>query len=189
MPTERMTATSHRKSTDQFGLMVLQYAFCHLSPTLPLAVMVVYLSFKLSLTWQLAFFLHVFLRWLCVVCSILPSTLILAFADSIPDGVIVIFHWHNPSLRTVALWMSLPVTEMSSRNIFWGVKAVGALGWQPYHIHVPTVLKSGTLILLEPSGPVQACNEIILPFLLIAVCRYLVVPFFPLRSLYPLIFR
>jgi hypothetical protein len=29
---------------------------------------------------------------------------------------------------------------------------------------VPTVLKSGSLNLLEPSGPVQACNEIALPF-------------------------
>jgi len=29
---------------------------------------------------------------------------------------------------------------------------------------VPTVLKSGSLNLLEPSGPVQACNGIALPF-------------------------
>jgi len=28
---------------------------------------------------------------------------------------------------------------------------------------VPTVLKSGSLNLLEPSGPVQACNGIALP--------------------------
>ena len=32
------------------------------------------------------------------------------------------------------------------------------------HLHVPTVLKSGSLNLLEPSGPVQACNGIALPF-------------------------
>jgi len=31
---------------------------------------------------------------------------------------------------------------------------------------VPIVLKSGSLNLLEPSGPVQACNGIALPFLL-----------------------
>jgi len=30
---------------------------------------------------------------------------------------------------------------------------------------VPIVLKSGNLILLEPSGPVQACNGISLPLL------------------------
>jgi len=29
---------------------------------------------------------------------------------------------------------------------------------------VPIVLKSGSLNLLEPSGPVQACNGIALPF-------------------------
>ena len=33
---------------------------------------------------------------------------------------------------------------MSTRNIYYGVKAVGAYSWQPYHLHVPTVLKSGT---------------------------------------------
>ena len=31
---------------------------------------------------------------------------------------------------------------------------------QPYYIHVPTVLKSGSLNLLETSRPVQACNGI-----------------------------
>jgi len=31
---------------------------------------------------------------------------------------------------------------------------------------VPIVLKSGSLNLLEPSGPVQACNGIALPFYL-----------------------
>jgi hypothetical protein len=41
-----------------------------------------------------------------------------------------------------------------------GVKAAGAYGWQPYHLHMPTVLKSGSLNLLEPSGPVQDCNGI-----------------------------
>jgi len=42
-------------------------------------------------------------------------------------------------------------------------KAAGAQGCQPYHLHVLTVLKSGSLNLLEPSGPVQACNGIALP--------------------------
>jgi hypothetical protein len=39
----------------------------------------------------------------------------------------------------------------------------GTHSWQPYHLRVPTVLKSGSLNLLEPSGPVQACNGIALP--------------------------
>jgi len=41
-------------------------------------------------------------------------------AGSIPNGVIGIFHWHNPSGRTVALGLTQPVTEMSTRNISWG---------------------------------------------------------------------
>jgi len=36
-------------------------------------------------------------------------------------------------------------------------------GLQPYHLHMPTVLKSGSLNLLEPYGPVQAFNGIALP--------------------------
>jgi hypothetical protein len=40
----------------------------------------------------------------------------------------------------------------------------GAYGWQPYHLHVLIVLKSGSLNLLEPSGPVQACNGTALPY-------------------------
>jgi len=87
-------------------------------------------------------------------------------AGSIPDYVIGIFHWHNPSGRIVALGLTQPLMEMSTRNISWGVKATGAYGWQPYHLQVLTVLKSGSLSLLEPSGPVQACNGIALLLLL-----------------------
>ena len=47
-------------------------------------------------------------------------------ADSIPDGVIGIFHLHTPSGRTMALGLTQPLTEMSTRNISWGVKATGA---------------------------------------------------------------
>jgi len=87
-------------------------------------------------------------------------------AGSIPDDVIGIFHWYNPSGRTMALGLTQPLTEMSTRSISWGggVKAAGTLGWQTYHLPVPTVLKSGNLNLLESSEPVQACNEIALPF-------------------------
>ena len=84
--------------------------------------------------------------------------------DSIPDGVTEIFHWHNPSGRTMALVSTQPLTEMSTGNIPWGLKAVGAYGWQPYRIHVPSFMKSADLNLLEHSGPVQACTGIALPF-------------------------
>ena len=76
------------------------------------------------------------------------------------NGVTGILHWHNPSF----LGSTQPLTEMSTRNISWGGKAAGVYGWQPYHFHVPIVLKSGSLALLEPSGPVQACNGIALLF-------------------------
>jgi hypothetical protein len=46
-----------------------------------------------------------------------------------------------------------------------GVKAAGAQGWQPCHLHVPIVMKSGSLNYLEPSGPVKACNGIALPYM------------------------
>jgi len=59
-----------------------------------------------------------------------------------------------------------------TRIFFWGVQAAGAKGWQPYHFHVPIVLKSGGLNLLEPSGPVQGHNWIPLPF----ACMYDSVP-------------
>ena len=65
-------------------------------------------------------------------------------AGSIPDGVIGIFYKH------------IPLTEMSIRNISWGVKATCAQGRQPYHLHVMIVLKSGSLHFLETSGIVQA---------------------------------
>jgi hypothetical protein len=45
-----------------------------------------------------------------------------------------------------------------------GVKAADAYGWQSYHLHVPIVLKSGSLNLLEFSRPVKAGYGIALPF-------------------------
>jgi len=47
-------------------------------------------------------------------------------AGSLPDGVMGIFHWHNSSGRSLALGLTQPLTEMSTRNISWGLKAAGA---------------------------------------------------------------
>jgi len=60
----------------------------------------------------------------------------------------------------MALGLTQPLTEMSTRNISWGGNGGRCTGLQPYHLHVPIVLKSGSLNLLEPSGPVQACYGI-----------------------------
>ena len=49
------------------------------------------------------------------------------------------------------------------QEYFLGVNVAGAHGWQPYHIHVPIVLKSGSLNFLEPSRPVQGYNGNALP--------------------------
>ena len=46
-------------------------------------------------------------------------------AGSIPDYVIGIFHLHNLSGRTTTMELTQPLTEMSTRNIFWGGKG----GW------------------------------------------------------------
>ena len=43
-----------------------------------------------------------------------------------------------------------------------GLKAASAKGW-PHHLWVPNVMKSGSLNLLEPSGPHQACYGAPLP--------------------------
>jgi hypothetical protein len=46
-------------------------------------------------------------------------------AGSIPDDVIGNFHLYFPSGRTMALVWTQTLTGMSTRNIFWGVKAAG----------------------------------------------------------------
>jgi hypothetical protein len=89
-------------------------------------------------------------------------------AGSIPDGVTGIFHWYNPSYRTMALGLTQPITEISAGNNSWGVKAAGAYSW-PYRLRVLIVLKSEGLNFLEPvpvQSPyksVQACTGIVLP--------------------------
>ena len=47
-------------------------------------------------------------------------------AGSISDGFNGIFHWHDPSGRTMALGLTQLLTYMSTRNISWSVKAAGA---------------------------------------------------------------
>ena len=91
-------------------------------------------------------------------------------ASSIPHGFFGIFHWHNPSGRTIALGSTQPLTEMSTRNISWG-KGGRFTGLTTLPHSCAIVLKSRSLILLEPSGPFQTCNGIALPLtsLLISV--------------------
>ena len=81
-------------------------------------------------------------------------------ASSIPDGFTGIFHWHKSFRPHYGPGVDSASNRNEYQEYFLGVKVAGAYGWQPYHLHVPTVLKSGSLNLLESSGPVQACNGI-----------------------------
>jgi hypothetical protein len=71
-------------------------------------------------------------------------------------------NWHNSSCRTMALGSTQPLTEMSTRNISWG-KGGRCAGLTTLPPSCADCLNSGSLNLLEPSGPVKACNGIALP--------------------------
>jgi hypothetical protein len=86
-------------------------------------------------------------------------------AGSIPHAVIWIFHWNNPSGRTMALGSTQRLREMSTRNISfagwrWPVRRVDNLTTIICRLY----WNSGSLNLLEPSEPVQPCSGIALRF-------------------------
>jgi len=87
---------------------------------------------------------------------ILPCTYAVAtsrkVAVSIPDGVIEIFHYHNPSGRTMAQGSTHSVTEMSASNISWGDKGGRCVGLT--HLP-PSCADFHCLNFLQPTGPVQ----------------------------------
>jgi len=59
---------------------------------------------------------------------------------------------------TQCSWGRLSLWQKWVPGIFPGeVKAASAQRWQPYHLHVPIVLKSGRLNLLETSGLYRDC--------------------------------
>ena len=77
-------------------------------------------------------------------------------------------HWNfsltlNPSDRTMALGLTQPLTEMSTRSISWG-KGGRCVRLTTLPLSCAVVMKSGNLNFLEPSGPLQACNGTDLPF-------------------------
>jgi len=41
-------------------------------------------------------------------------------AGTVFNGVSGIIHWHNPSVSTETRGSTHPLTEISTRNIFWG---------------------------------------------------------------------
>jgi hypothetical protein len=83
---------------------------------------------------------------------------------SIPSGVNRIFHWHNPSGCTMALWSTRPLIEMSTRNINWGLR------------QLVSVLPHSCADCLEmckphPLGTLTACPGIAVPFTY--MCAYI----------------
>ena len=67
------------------------------------------------------------------------------------------------------------VKQISDNEIYVLIKYIKSVLWRVakrlsykedarcLKVNAPTLLKSGSFILLEPSGPVQACNRIALP--------------------------
>jgi len=73
---------------------------------------------------------------------------------------------YNPSDRIMVLGSNQPLTEMSTRNISWGLRRP-----VPNTDNLPpscaVVTKSGNLNFLEPSGPLRTCNGTALPFIIL----------------------
>jgi hypothetical protein len=84
-------------------------------------------------------------------------------AGLISDGVIGIFHWHNPSGRTMALGSTQLLKQLSARNIFW--LCVGLRTLPPYLCRLE-IYKSESLNLLEHSRQVQICTGLLYFFTL-----------------------
>jgi hypothetical protein len=104
---------------------------------------------------------HLFVAFIIsITCTAPPSLFILLYSMLSSQ---IGFHWHNPSGRTVDVGSAQPLTDMTIRGIPWrgrGVKAAGAYGWLFSAIMSRLSGNLGSLNLLEPTGPVQACIEI-----------------------------
>jgi len=78
---------------------------------------------------------------------------------SISDGFIEILHWYIPWGRTMALGLTLPLIEMSTRNISWGKRRPVC------RTDNLTTFRCRMLWNLGPQppqtlGPLQVCNGI-----------------------------
>jgi len=64
------------------------------------------------------------------------------------------FHWHNPSGRTMALGLTQPLTEMSTRNISWGGKGDRCVGLTTLP---PSCAECLEIWEPQPPGTLRAC--------------------------------
>ena len=85
-------------------------------------------------------------------------------AGSIPAGVIGIFLWHK--ILPIALWPwgRLSFQQKWVPGAFPGGKGGRCVRLTTLPLSCAVFMKSGNLNLLEPSGPLQACNGTALPF-------------------------
>ena len=81
-------------------------------------------------------------------------------------GVTGIFYWLNPSGRTMALGSAQCLTEMSTRNISWRVKAASAKATNLTTYVCRLSENPGSLNHLGSSGPVRMCTVVTLAWCL-----------------------
>ena len=70
----------------------------------------------------------------------------------------------------MALGSTQPLVKMSTRNISWGVKATGAWGWRPHHLHVPNVMK---ICGPKPPGTLWAIPGLLRNCFFIVISKYI----------------
>ena len=73
-------------------------------------------------------------------------------AGLIPDGFIGIFHWHNPSSRTMLLGLTHPLTEMCTRNVSWEDKGGRCVGLTILPLSCWAIWNLGALTSWNPQG-------------------------------------
>jgi len=73
------------------------------------------------------------------------------------DSLITFMCWLSWNLGAWTYWTPQALSRAVMGLLYRPVRRC----WQPYHLHGLIVLKSGSLNLLEPSGPVQVCSGLL----------------------------